>query len=216
MVENFKIKRLCETIYGYKPHSAIIGEWVKWWLRDSRFGEIKKRRIINPAIAITHRKKRKFADLLFTEQARIGAEFHKILGVAEIENNSSKFLERLRVLSLYEQTNREREVRKFPDLKFCVLCCRTRMILDDQEVMRARKTKLIEELLRKSKIYSRDSEMHWVLYLLKYGEVEVDHSFRVKDYAAGYPRFWYSYSFLGSEFYIHKDGELLTHSTFDY
>jgi len=215
MVESFKIKRLCETIYGYKPHDAIIGEWIRWWLSDSRLGEAKRRRIINPAIAMTQKKKR-VADLLFAEQARTDSDFFKILGVAEIENNSSEFFQKLRVLSLYEQANRERRNRKFPDLKFSVLCCRIWMILDDQEDMRPRKANLIEDLATKSKMYSKDSDLYWILYLLKYAEVEIDHSFRVKDYVEGYRRFWYSRSFLGSEFYIHKNGELQKHSIYNY
>jgi hypothetical protein len=32
---NFKIERLCDTILGYNPHDALIGEWLRWWLSDS-------------------------------------------------------------------------------------------------------------------------------------------------------------------------------------
>ena len=214
MVENFKIKRFCETIYGYNPHSAIIGEWIRWWLRDSRLRERKMRRIINPAIAITYRKKRVIADLLFAEQARRDSDFFKVLGVAEVENNSSEFLKKLRHLSFYEQIDTEREDRKFPDLKFSLLCCKTTRKRVDEEVMT--EADLIEKLVKDSKMYSRNSELYWILYLLKYTRVEADYSFRVRDYVQGYPQFWYSSSFCGGEFYIHKDGKLLVHSAIEY
>ena len=134
MVEKFNIKRLCETVYGYNPHSVIIGEWAKWWLKDSRLGEKKMRRIINPAIGVTYSKKKAFADLLFAEQARKNSEFFKILGVAEIENNPSKFLKKLQHLSFYEQKDKEREDRKFPDLAFSVLCCKTRKGMNEEDI----------------------------------------------------------------------------------
>lgn len=213
MVEKFNVKRLRETIYGYRPHNAIIGEWVRWWLRDSRLGEKRKRRIIDPAVGITYRKKRAHADLLFAEQARKDSEFFKILGVAEIENNSSKFLKKLRNLSFYEQTNKDREDRKFPDLKFSVLCCRIRKPVNRENV---KDVDLVEKLVKESKMYSRKSEIYWILYLLEYTRADEDYSFRVRDYAKGYPRFWYNSSFFGSEFYIHKDGKLLESSPFDH
>ena len=214
MIENFKIKRFCETIYGYNPHSAIIGGWVRWWLKDSRLGEKRERRVINPAIGMTYRKKRVFADLLFAEQARRDSYFFKVLGVAEVENNSSRFLEKLRALSLYEQLHKEREDRKFPDLKFNLLCCKTTRKRVDQKVMD--EADLIEKLVKESEMCSRNSDLRWILYFLKYTRVETDYSFRVQDYVQGYQQFWYSSSFFGSEFYIHKDGKLLAHSQYEY
>jgi len=205
MVKKFNIKRICETVYGYKPHSAIIGEWIRWWLKDSWLDKERMRRIINPAIGVTYRKKRVFADLMFAEQARRNSKFFKILGVAEVENNRSKFPEKLRSLSFYEQIHKETEDRKFPDLKFGILCCRIKEREDSTE------TDLIKNLVKECRMYSRNSEVYWVLYLLKYGKAEADYSFRVRNYVKGYPRFWYGSSFFGSTLYIHRGGNLIAH-----
>jgi len=209
MIENFKIKRFCNTVFGWNPHDAIIGEWIRWWLVDSKLGERRKRRVINSAIAIRFGGKTVISDLLFAEQARINSDLYKILGVAEVENSQKGFLRKLKNLSLYEESGKKEEERKFPDLKFALLCIKVSVSKDST----FRNIDLIKELNSKMQEFSKNSGMYWILYMLKFTWIEEDSPFRVRNYVRGYDEFWYSYSFYGSDFYVYYGGEIRKRAT---
>lgn len=209
MIGNFKIKRLCNTIFGFKPHDAIIGEWIKWWLDDSSVGTKKKRRIINPAIGMEkYGKKLTFADILFAEETQTGFGYFKIVGVAEVENSERFFLRKLKNLSYYEQIGVRKDARKFPDLQFALLCVRASARYQDGNIILSNDD-LIKNLKRRMRQYSRKSRMCWVLYLLRFMKHEDDsYMFDVRNYVPDFERFWYNYTFCGSEYFIYYKGKL--------
>lgn len=215
MIENFRIEKLCDTVFGFNPHDAIIGEWIKWWLIDSFVGRKKKRRVINPAIGVRkYGKKMTFADILFAEETRAGFGYFKILGVAEVENSDYLFLRKLKNLSYYEEIDKKKDKRKFPDLQFALLCIKAdatyqkgNVVLDD--------VSLINSLKRRMREYSRKSSMCWVLYLLRYMKHKDDWAmFVVRNYVQGKEMFWYDYAFCGSEFFIYYEGQQIKHGSF--
>lgn len=215
MIESFKIERLCDTIFGFNPHDAIIGEWIRWWLNDSFVGRKKKRRIINPAIGMAkYGKKMTFADILFAEETRAGFGYFKIVGVAEIENSESWFLRKLKNLSYYEQVGVRKNERKFPDLQFALLCTKVDAEYQDGNAVLSN-VHLISNLKRRMRQYSRKSQMCWILYLLRFMKHEDDWAmFVVRNYVPETEMFWYNYAFCGSEFSIYYKGKQIKHKSF--
>lgn len=213
-IGKFKIERLCDTVMGYNPHDAIIGEWVRWWVSDSVVDARKRRRIINPAIAISKdAKKKAYADLLFVDELEPDSDYFEVVGVAEVENGESKFFEKLENLSFYEQNGKSNEERKFPDLQFALLCskakaeyCKGVVVVKDIE--------LFDTVKRKMQEYSEKSSICWVLYLLLYMKHEEKYNIIVKEYVRGYLGFYYNYAFSGSEFFTYYKGKQMTHESF--
>jgi hypothetical protein len=212
MVESFKIRKFSNSVFGFNPHDATIGEWIKWWLTDSKRGEERKRRVINPAMLASFRRKRVFADILFAEETIAGAENYRILGVAEIENNKDKLMKKLENLLVYEEAATETREKKFPDLKFALLCAKMDYDYHENEEFSAKERHLLNRLIEKMQEISKKSRLYWILYLLVSCRVEEDATFRVKDYVKGYERFWYESSFLGSECFIYFEGKLRRHT----
>jgi len=213
MIENFKIERLCDTILGYNPHDTIIGEWIRWWLIDSAIEERKKRRIINPAICAESGKRRAFADILFVEELEAGSDYFEIIGVAEVENSESKFLEKLDNLSFYEQNEKKKHERKFPDLLFAILCIKVDADYQEGNVV-LKNVELINSLKRKMQKHSMKSRMCWVLYLLRYMKHEDEYHLSVKNYVPGFLGFRYNYAFRGNEFFIYHKAKQIKHNSF--
>jgi hypothetical protein len=205
MISRFDWRNIERSIYG-RAHDVIIGEWAHWWLKYSRRDK-HKRRIINPAIKATYRKKNYIADILFCEKDNRGT-FYKVLGVAEIENNRKKYLYKVDALRAYEKGKGRKEDIKFPHLRFAILC--TRFILKSDDY-RKEDLKLINKIENKMQRYSKNSKMTWIfynLYLKKFGDDKPDDDFYI-DYLEGYRRFWYTYSFKGKpDCVIFKNGHL--------
>jgi hypothetical protein len=90
-IGKFKIERICDTVMGYNPHDALIGEWVRWWVSDSVVDARKRRRIINPAIEISKNDEKKaYADLLFVEELEPRAGGQQIRFVATVTKQQTQ------------------------------------------------------------------------------------------------------------------------------
>jgi len=207
-IRKFNYRRL-NHIYG-KAHDAIIGEWMRWWTTDSLKG--KKGIVhsaINPAIQARFWGKRYCADILLGEHHEKTdkgedidgkkRDFFRIVGVAEIENDNSwqKLKHRINSLYAYEKSRDRKHRIKFPDLEFGILCT----YYSDRDL--EEKKHEIRRVRNYMKLKSNDSNMQWVLYMLKKPELDDDFFFRVSGYAIDKSResFYYSTSFFGKPTY---------------
>lgn len=135
-----------------RNHNAIISQWARWWIEDTK-EEGVERGVFDEATACESGKR---ADLMFLEKS---SGIFKIRGVAEIENKGEKYLEKLETLKEYDDMT-----VRYPDLKFVILS--TIMIID-----RNNKTKdYFSPLFEEAKKYSKDSNLSWIIYILRISE----------------------------------------------
>ena len=208
-IKKFDYKRLTKCVYG-RAHDAIIGEWINWWTNYCpRNKKTIVHSVINPAIRARFRGKGYCADILFGEHSKktdrgkdidgVEREFFRIVGVAEIENDNSlkRLKHKVNSLYAYEKCRDKRHRTKFPDLEFGVLC--THYFDRDFEEKRHEIRKVKNYIKQKSD----DSEMQWVLYLLRKSEIDDDYYFKVSGYARDPSRksFYYDKTFFGKPLY---------------
>ncbi len=208
MIERFNYKKLDHCFYG-KAHNSLIGEWVNWWLIDSRLGDKSKRSIIDPAFATSNSEK-KFADLMFAEFDEDN-QYFKILGIAEVENNPKKYIEKIDSLSAYESVKSSDGALRFPDLEFAILATRWELIGRLRDKDRALWDSIENRILELSK----KSNLIWIFYMLKLVKTKSDYLFNVPKYE-GFPKFNYYFPFVGTPNYvIIKKGEVTKYKVFD-
>lgn len=136
--QNFDWKKLSK-VRG-KAHEGIIGEWISWWIEiDSQ-----NHMVFNPAPYAENRS----ADIVFLRNVK---GYYFPFGVAEVENNPKKWMEKLNTLTVYEK-----QYSKLETLGFLLLCVTTRSA--DEEKFR----KLVQQAMN----ISKDSELNWILYRL--------------------------------------------------
>lgn len=115
MIKDFKklpYKRL-PYMWG-RCHEALIGFWIDWW-----FSLNGKKLINNPGRKIQdHNSRWRTADIFFCKHKL--NEIYNVVGIAEVENNRSKWLEKLETLKAYIDTKVEKN-KKFPSLDFVLL-----------------------------------------------------------------------------------------------
>jgi hypothetical protein len=96
-------------------HDALIGEWINWWLSQGIDG-----RICNPARQSKSGSRRYIADLLFLEQFK-GFDYYEVKGVAEVENDERRFMDKIKSLMSYENYFKKGS-KVYPNLEFGVFC----------------------------------------------------------------------------------------------
>jgi len=95
-------------------HEALNGFWMDWW-----FSLDGKRLINNPGRKIQDQKKRwRTADIFFCKHKY--KKLYGVAGIAEVENNPSKWFEKLKTLETYINAKVGKN-KKFPTLKFVLL-----------------------------------------------------------------------------------------------
>jgi hypothetical protein len=100
-------------IWG-KAHSALIGFWIDWWFSLHNNGLVNE----PGREAMTIGGKKRFADVYFAKMGH--QKKFKILGIAEIENNKNKWLEKLETLGMHAKAKLDGNL-KFPSLRFVIL-----------------------------------------------------------------------------------------------
>ena len=190
MLQQFEWKRLLRVCGG--AHHGKIGEWIRWWI------DLKPRHmVINPAPMES--TKRVFADILFLEEVR-GTNLFEVVGVAEVEDDKEKWIDKLQSLKAYGQNQKQ-----FPDLKFALLCMSVYMNITIE--------KDIWELGKAVQNLSKNSRMDWILYMLKYAKIskeETPWAIKITDYAKGSDSFFYTHrNLVGVEWIIIRNGESL-------
>ena len=199
MIDEFDYEKVTNCYYG-KCHDALIGEWINWWLVNTK--KSNERRIINPAIRASYYGNY-FADVLFFERNN-ESKSYKAIGVAEIENNLSKYLSKLKSLNAYIFAKEINSNKKFPDLKFVLLS--TILKTDEEGNATDLHYDAYEELKHKIKHYSKKSkDIYWIYYQMKLKKyADPDEKFDVDD------RFWYSHSFADKpDYFIAKNGKTI-------
>ncbi|MEM2507314.1 MAG: hypothetical protein QXF61_09760 [Nitrososphaeria archaeon] len=181
-------------------HDAIIGEWINWWLTQK--GDT---RICNPARHSRSGSRRYIADLLFLERFK-GYDYYEVKGVAEVENNESKFMDKIKSLISYENYIKKGSA-VYPNLEFAIFCY-TLDIPNDELSDRIYET-LID--------LSRNSKLLWIACevgnsLREKGDV--DDSIFMPNYIKGYDCFYYYRRFSSVVLYGIKNGKKVQEFTF--
>lgn len=196
-LKQFRWDRLWQV--GGEAHEGKIGEWIRWWI-DGK----PNRMVINPPPK--DRKTRRCADVLFLQESPITHTFHA-LGVAEIENNAKKWMEKLNTLKTYEE-----DQTRYPDLKFALLC------VSWYEHFREEMNPQSEEVAKKMAESSKNSRIDWILYILKYARLEKEEApfaIRIPDYVKGSELFYYRHRNLaGAEWIIFTQGKILDNEAY--
>lgn len=206
-IEKFDYKKVKKCYYG-KCHDALNGEWINWWLVKTKNSH--ERRIINPAIQAVYNGKKCIADILFCERDD-RSKSYKVLGVAEVENNHHKYLDKLKSLNAYIfAKGAKKKMEKFPDLKFVLLS--TRLKTDKDGYATDLHFELYEDIKEKIIKYSLKSEVYWIYYQMKlkpHPDDSPDEMFDV-DYLKNYDKFWYSHSFEDKpDYLIVRNGKII-------
>ena len=195
VLSKFKWKRLAKVAGG--GHDARIGEWIRWW-NEGNLDHM----VINPAPKTEIQGKPVFADLLFLEKKNAGApNLLNVVGVAEIENNREKFLEKLNSLRAYIDNK-----KKYPDLEFALLSVSWYRDLEKEQY-----EKTFEKVLQTLKDFSESSTQSWILHAIKYVKLtgeQAPYSIKIIDKAPGAESFFYTHRNLrGVEWLTFKNGE---------
>lgn len=167
-IELFRQKRLpyiCAHILNPpNNHHSIIGEWGRWWIEDTNKNNTN-RGIFDESIGCEGRR----ADIMFLEET--SDNLFEINGVAEIENNNNTIdvLKKLDTLKIYDELS-----KKFPDLKFVILC-NTITINDDNKDH-------LSSILKYAQKKSEDSDLFWIIYIIKiFKNFENHREFNISD-----------------------------------
>jgi len=174
-------------------HDAIIGEWINWWLTQE--GDT---RICNPARHSRLGSRRYIADLLFLERFE-GYDYYEVKGVAEIENNESKFMDKIKSLASYENYVKKGSA-VYPNLEFAIFCYTLNLPNDELA------DRIYETLIDVSK----NSKLLWIACevgnsLREKGDV--DDSIFMPNYVKGYDCFYYYRRFSSVFLYSIKSGK---------
>jgi hypothetical protein len=174
-------------------HDAIIGEWISWWLNQNINGMI-----CNPARGSKLGNRRCIADLLFLEQFQ-GFDYYEVKGVAEIENNENKFIDKVKSLASYENYVK-RGSKVYPSLEFAILCHTLNLPNDE----------LAEKIYGRILEVSEGSNLLWIICeigsLLRDNK-EADYSIFMPNYVKGVDCFFYFRNFGSVIFYSIKNGK---------
>lgn len=178
-------------------HDALIGELANWW-----FSRDIVSMICNPARSSKAGSRRYIADLLFLELPE-DSDYYEVKGVAEVENNERKFMDKLKSLMSYENYVKQ-GLKAYPDLEFAILCY-TLNIPNDE---------LAHKIYSKIFEISQDSSLLWIACeididnsLRDENKKEADYSIHMPNYVKGYDYFFYYRNFSSVILYGIKNGE---------
>ena len=175
-----------------KCHDALIGEWVNWWLGQKKVDC----RICNPARGSKIGSNRCTADLLFLERF-YDESYFEVKGVAEVENNEKKILEKIKSLSSYEK-HKKGERTAYPDLMFTVLCYTINIPNDE----------IIEKIYNNVVHISKNSNLLWIVCEIgKSLEEEARHNIHIPNFVRGSDLFFYYRNFASINFYFIRNGK---------
>jgi len=125
-------------------HDAIVGAWIDWWINI----DVNKHMVLNPP----HKVDGKMADIMFLR--RDEEYFYDPIGVAEVENNPEKWMEKIETLKDYWKIYSSQK-----RMLFLLLCVTTNPQYEER----------FEELMEHIKAISKTMEITWVLYRLDVG-----------------------------------------------
>jgi hypothetical protein len=174
-------------------HDALIGEWINWWLNQDIDGMI-----CNPARGSKLGTRRCIAYLLFLEQFK-GFDYYEVKGVAEIENNEKKVMDKVKSLASYENYVK-RGSKVYPNLEFAILCYTLNLPNDE----------LAEKIYNRILEVSEDSSLLWIACEVGNSlrsDKEADYSICMPNYAKGADYFSYCRNFSSVVFYGIKNGK---------
>lgn len=184
-----------ERIFRMKGrcHDALIGEWIKWWLSQNLHNMI-----CNPARSSKSGSRTYIADLLFLEQFE-GNDYYDVKGVAEVENDEKKFMDKIESLRSYEKYFKLGS-RAYPNLSFAILCYTLNIPNDDLA------QKVYDKILKASE----NSNLLWIACEIGNSlreNAEPDYSIFMPNYVKGAERFFYYRNFSSVILYGSKKGE---------
>ena len=138
-------------------HDVIIGAWANWWIDI----DPKRHMVLNPA----HKVDGRLSDLMFFEGDK--DYIYHLVGVAEIENNPDKWIEKIETLRKYWKTYRSQKC-----ISFLLLCASTSPEYETR----------FDELKKHVRSVSETTEPAWVLYRLDVADYKKDfHAIVRKD-----------------------------------
>lgn len=146
-IQTYNWKKLMNIRGG--AHDAIIGSWINWWINV----DVKKHMVLNPP----HKVGGKLADILFLRGDK--EYLYHPVGVAEVENNPEKWMEKIETLKAYW--------KRYSNLKcitFLLLCITTNPRYEEK----------FKELLEHIKELSEIVKATWILYRLDIGRRQND------------------------------------------
>lgn len=174
-------------------HDALISEWIDWWLDQNT-----SNMICNPARSSRSGSRTYIADLLFLEQFE-GNDYYDVKGVAEVENNEEKFIDKIESLQSYEKYVKIGS-KAYPNLSFAILCYTLNLPNDD----------LPQKIYDKIREASEDSDMLWIACEIGNSlraSAEPDYSIFMPNYVKGTDRFFYNRNFSSVALYSVRKGE---------
>jgi len=131
--------------------------------------------------------------LLFLERFK-DVDYFEVKGVAEIENNEEKILDKIKSLSSYEKYKKRGKIA-YPDLEFVVLCCTIKTPNDEL-------TDIIHDNIIK---ISDNSRLLWIICEIgKSLQEQAHYSIHIPNYAEGYDLFFFNRDFDSINFYFIK------------
>ena len=176
-----------------KSHDALIGEFINWWFKQDIDGMI-----CNPARGSKSGSRRYFADLLFLELFE-GREYYEVKGVAEVENNEEKFMDKIKSLASYEKYTRRGSIA-YLNLEFAIFCYTLNTPNDDIP------QKIYDKVIQ----ISVSSALLWIVCEISKSlnnKDTVNYSIYMPNYVKRYDLFFYNRNFNSIIIYSIKKGK---------